>query len=142
MIYTGSCYCREITFEGEIDDPANARTSICHCKNCKKFFGGPYGTTTKFPTSGFRITSTSQPRVHEADNGSGSLLHREFCGTCGGPILEYGKAAEGKFVYVMYGAWNEQGRKDMPPRGEFFTKVREDWLEPLPGLFQKREIKE
>lgn len=80
--------------------------------------------------------------MHEADNGSGSLLHREFCGTCGGPILEYGKAAEGKSVYVMYGAWDEQGRKDMPPKGEFFTKVREDWLEPLPGLFQKREIKE
>jgi hypothetical protein len=35
MIYTGSCYCKEITFQGEIDSPDNARTSLCHCNNCK-----------------------------------------------------------------------------------------------------------
>jgi hypothetical protein len=108
----------------------------------QKFFGGPYGTTTKFPSSGFRITSSTQPIVHEADNGSGVLLHREFCGKCGGPILEYGANAKGTSVYVMWGAWDEKGRKEMPPKGEFFTRLREEWLVPIAGLFQKKEIKE
>lgn len=29
-------------------------------------------------------------KVHEADNGSGSLLHREFCSECGSGLIEYG----------------------------------------------------
>lgn len=29
-------------------------------------------------------------KVHEGDNGSGVVLHREFCGACGSGLLEYG----------------------------------------------------
>jgi hypothetical protein len=108
MHYTGSCYCRAIKYSFDVS-PEEARTSLCHCHNCKvpsspqilytspkkthqrkqKFFGTNYGLTTKIPVSAFKITA-GEPTVHEADNGSGSLLHREFCGVCGGPILEYG----------------------------------------------------
>jgi len=88
MHYTGSCYCRAIKYEFEVS-PDETRTSLCHCHNCKKFFGANFGITTKIPASEFKITG-GHPKTHEADNGSGSLLHREFCGDCGGPILEYG----------------------------------------------------
>jgi hypothetical protein len=57
--------------------------------NQQKFFGTNYGLTTKIPASSFKITA-GEPNVLEADNGSGHLLHREFCGVCGGGILEYG----------------------------------------------------
>ena len=42
----------------------------------------------------------------------------------------------------MWGAWDEKGRKEMPPKGEFFTRLREEWVVPIAGLFQKKEIKE
>ena len=58
-------------------------------KQHQKFFGTNYGLTTKIPASSFQIVE-GEPKIHEADNGSGSLLHREFCGVCGGGILEYG----------------------------------------------------
>jgi hypothetical protein len=88
----GGCYCRKIRYEITLDNPdEQARTSICHCKNCKKFTGGEHGITSKIPKSSFRVTEGHEAvTVHEADNGGGTLLHREFCGTCGGPILEYG----------------------------------------------------
>lgn len=35
--------------------------------------------------------------VHEADNGSGVVLRREFCGRCGGGILEYGVSSFVRF---------------------------------------------
>jgi hypothetical protein len=54
----------------------------------QKFFGTNYGLTTKIPASSFTIIE-GDPKVHEADNGSGRLLHREFCEICGGGILEY-----------------------------------------------------
>ena len=35
MKFPGSCYCRVIKYEIELDDKDQARTSICHCGNCK-----------------------------------------------------------------------------------------------------------
>lgn len=91
----GSCCCHAIEYRIRLDDPdADARTSICHCNNCKKFTGGNYGITTKIRRDTFQLTrGRDQVRVHEADNGSGVMIHREFCGSCGGPLLEYGVSA-------------------------------------------------
>jgi hypothetical protein len=109
MIYTGSCYCKEIKYEIDLASPDGARTSLCHCKNCKvrhliplipvlaiglahaiqKFFGAPFGITVKIPKKALTIT-TGKPTVHVADNGSGVSIHREFCGSCGSGILEFG----------------------------------------------------
>lgn len=138
--YTGSCYCGAITYVVNIDSPDDARTSLCHCKNCKKFTGGAYGITTKLPASAFQITSAKKPQSHDADNGSGSMLHREFCPECGSGILEVGEKARKDLVYIFWGTMDAQGREAMPPKGEFFTKVRAPWLTPVEGLFQKREI--
>lgn len=35
MIYPGSCYCNKIRYEIDLEDPDQARTSLCHCRNCK-----------------------------------------------------------------------------------------------------------
>ena len=57
----------------------------------QKFTGGPFGITSKIPESSFSVTQGKEYiTVHEADNGSGTMLHREFCKECGSPILERG----------------------------------------------------
>lgn len=57
----------------------------------QKFTGGPFGITTKIPKSSFTVTAGhGAVKVHEADNGGGVVLHREFCNDCGSGILEYG----------------------------------------------------
>lgn len=33
--YTGSCYCRNIQYNLTLSSPDDARTSLCHCHNCK-----------------------------------------------------------------------------------------------------------
>lgn len=115
--YTGSCYCRAIEYELELSSPDEARTSLCHCRNCKvrmslacspvplrqleekwewradplflqKAFGTNYGLTAKVPKDALRYTK-GKTKEHVADNGSGALLHREFCDNCGSFILEY-----------------------------------------------------
>ena len=35
MIFPGSCYCRSIRYEISLESKDEARTSICHCRNCK-----------------------------------------------------------------------------------------------------------
>lgn len=57
----------------------------------QKFTGGPFGITTKIPKSSWSVKSGQEfVKVHEADNGAGTLLHREFCSECGSGLLEYG----------------------------------------------------
>ncbi|KAF7979115.1 hypothetical protein HWV62_43327 [Athelia sp. TMB] len=142
MIYNGACYCGIIQYELDLVSPEEARTSLCHCKNCKKFFGSAYGLTAKLPRAAFRYTTSSAlPTVHEADNGAGVLLHREFCGVCGSGLLEYGAHA-GDSIFVVYGTMEDAAREALPPKGEFFCKYRESWLGEVEGLFQKQEIQE
>lgn len=106
--YTGSCYCRNIEYELKLASPDDARTSLCHCSNCKvihlpsrqgvhvlltsslqKAFGTNYGLTAKVSKDAIHVTK-GKPKEHAADNGSGVVIHREFCDTCGSFILEYG----------------------------------------------------
>ncbi|KAI8630623.1 Mss4-like protein [Xylariaceae sp. FL1651] len=138
----GGCYCGAIRYTISLDDPASeARTSICHCGNCKRFTGCNYGITTKIPRSAFAIEKGHEHvKVHEADNGSGVVLHREFCGTCGGSLLEYGENA-GDNVYVFYGTMDDHARGQVEPKGEFFCKLRDPWMPQISGLFHKEEIK-
>lgn len=35
MVYKGACYCKAVKYEIDISSPDEARTSLCHCKNCK-----------------------------------------------------------------------------------------------------------
>lgn len=118
-VYTGSCYCRNIQYTLALASPDDARTSLCHCHNCKvrgpsqlllhcisgdmkisssnylptiwhqKAFGTNYGLTSKVPKDSFSLI-TGNPKEHVSDNGSGVLIYREFCDNCGSYILEYG----------------------------------------------------
>lgn len=60
-------------------------------KTSQKFTGGPFGITSKIPEKSLTVVQGKELiTVHEADNGSGTTLHREFCKECGSPILERG----------------------------------------------------
>lgn len=53
----GSCYCRAVHYTISLGNPeTEARKSLCHCGNCKKFTGGDYGITTKLPRSALAVT--------------------------------------------------------------------------------------
>ncbi|KAI0398487.1 Mss4-like protein [Xylariaceae sp. FL0594] len=142
----GGCYCGAIRYTIDLSSPeAEARTSICHCGNCKRFTGGNYGITTRVPRSAFRLDPGSAEKnsvkVHEADNGSGVRLTRHFCGVCGSGILEFGENA-GDNIYVFYGTLDDHARAQVEPKGEFFCKLRDPWMPEIEGLFHKNEIKE
>ncbi|KAL8770628.1 MAG: hypothetical protein Q9209_003696 [Squamulea sp. 1 TL-2023] len=125
MVYKGACYCKAIQYQIDIASPDEA----------------PFGLTTKVPVKAFSYTSDSaKPTIHEADNGSGSLLHREFCSKCGTGILEYGAAAANDFRYIMTGTLDDPAA--LPPKGEFFCQYREKWMPEVPGIFHKDRLKE
>ncbi|KAG0698679.1 Mss4-like protein [Suillus ampliporus] len=107
MHYTGSCYCGQLKYSVELGSADKARTSLCHCNNCRKFTGGNYGITTKVIRSSFHCTTAD--RV---------MIHRDFC-------VEYGPNA-GDFIYVFSGTFD--GPAQLHPKGEFLTKCRAGWM--------------
>ncbi|KAJ5354019.1 hypothetical protein N7541_006583 [Penicillium brevicompactum] len=137
--YTGSCFCHKIEYNLSLPSPEDARTSLCHCRNCQKAFGTNYGLTTKVPKDSFSYTKGS-PKQHAADNGSGVTIYREFCDTCGSFILEYGEMAKDKFRYITAGSLDDP--EALAPKGEFFCKMRASWMPEIPDVFHKREVKE
>jgi len=125
--YKGDCYCGQIKYKFTLDSPDEARTSICHCKNCRKFTGCENGITTRIPKGAFKITQRKTTE-HVMDNGTS--IHREFCGSCGGPILEYGDPVADKQRYFFWGTLDEPDA--LPPKGEFFCKNRAGWMTEVP----------
>jgi hypothetical protein len=89
------------------------------------------------------------------DNGSGSIIHREFCGDCGSYICEYGvcpfalgglvyesgmgallidvgqDAVKNDFRYICVGTLDDP--EVLPPKGEFFCQSRVRWMPEIPG---------
>ncbi|OQE02759.1 hypothetical protein PENVUL_c039G02249 [Penicillium vulpinum] len=136
---TGSCICRNIEYELKLVSNDDARTSLCHCRNCKKAFGTNYGLTAKVPKDTFNLTK-GIPKEHIADNGSGAVIYREFCQNCGSFILEYGDAAKDHFRYICVGSLDDP--EALPPKGEFFCKARASWMPEIPNVFHKQMVKE
>ncbi|KGO73099.1 Glutathione-dependent formaldehyde-activating enzyme/centromere protein V [Penicillium italicum] len=149
----GSCICREIEYQLKLASIDDARTSLCHCRNCKvyihlrlneechfteakiieqKAFGTNYGLTAKVPKDKFNLTK-GIPKEHVANNGSGAVIHREFCQNCGSFILEYGDAVKEHFRYICVGSLDDP--EALPPKGEFFCRARASWMPEIPSEF-------
>ncbi|KAJ6073353.1 hypothetical protein PENARI_c018G05301 [Penicillium arizonense] len=139
MLLTGSCFCHNIEYELELESADDARTSVCHCRNCKKAFGTNYGLTAKVPKDAFHLKA-GIPKEHAADNGSGVVIHREFCDNCGSFILEYGDTVKDQFRYICVGSLDDP--EALPPKGEFFCKARASWMPEIPNVFHKQEVKQ
>ncbi|KAK4202038.1 Mss4-like protein [Triangularia verruculosa] len=137
----GSCTCKALQYTLTLDSLEDARTTLCHCRSCKRAFGTNYGLTAKVVLDAFKYKETDGSTIealkkYKQKNG----VTREFCDNCGVFICEYGEEATDKFRYVMWGSLDEPEK--IPPKGEFFCKERVSWMPEISGVFHKREIKE
>lgn len=81
MMRTGGCLCGAVRYEvtGEI-----APIQLCHCSQCRKAQGGPFGANAPVAADAFRLVQGGDVlREYRASPGK----RRVFCGTCGGPIF-------------------------------------------------------
>lgn len=88
LLFTGGCFCKKVTYTIRLARMDDARTTACHCKDCKKTFGNAFGVTVKVPVTSVRMTG-GKVQVHKSDNVSESPSYREFCNECGSTICTY-----------------------------------------------------
>ena len=87
MIRQGGCLCGAVRYEvtGEL-----APIELCHCGQCRKAQGGPFGANTPVAAAAFRLL---QGEAELREYRASPSKRRVFCGTCGGPLFSHRDAA-------------------------------------------------
>lgn len=111
MRATGGCYCGQLRFEIEVD-PRSAFRGQCHCAPCQKISGGSPNVFLVSPASGFAYTEGQPASFMRTD--LDNPVTREFCGTCGTPILTRNPDEAPGQVILKAGAFDDQAVYGMP----------------------------
>jgi len=126
MLHTGSCLCKEVTFqvEGEFDD-----FYLCHCSRCRKDTGSAHAANLFSSTA--QITWLSGEHVVKTYQVEGTNHSKSFCPICGSalPTLQM----NGSLLVVPAGSLDTS--LSLKPSGHIFTDSRASWdndLEHVP----------
>jgi len=81
---TARCSCGQLQVQcsGEPD-----KVSVCHCTECQRRTGSPFGVAVFFPKDATTITGSS--RTYERLGDSGLSLRHHFCPNCGSTVFWY-----------------------------------------------------
>ena len=82
-----SCQCGSLT--AEIQDGAEPIVVACHCIDCQKRSGSPFGTMAYYPEDYVAIAGEAREFSRPTD--SGNSFTTGFCPSCGSTL--YGKAS-------------------------------------------------
>ena len=77
------CLCRAVQLAITGEPVAMA---YCHCESCRGWLGAPVHASSLWPATAVRIEAGAERlRTFKRTEGSGS--HRQFCTSCGTPVL-------------------------------------------------------
>lgn len=117
---TAACSCGQlrVTCTGE-----PVRLSMCHCLECQKRTGSPFGVQARFPRAQVTIEgmTTEFTRVGEQDN----RITLRFCPTCGS-TLYWTMSTQPDLIAVAIG--NFADPKFPVPNFSVFEKHRHPWV--------------
>ena len=124
---TGGCLCGAVRF---IAEGGPYRVGLCHCLDCRKHGGAPFGASVIFPAEKVIFTG-DEPGVYA----SSAHGRRRFCRHCGSPV--FGRNEGSDEVELHLGSFDEGGL--FAPTYELWTIRREPWLPTVPGVVRHYE---
>lgn len=89
---TASCACGQLrlTAAGE-----PLRVSICHCRQCQRRTGSPFGQQARFPKNAVEVHGRSRRFTRTADSGNEIVFY--FCPDCGSTVYYEMQAVAGVY---------------------------------------------
>ncbi|MBS0448879.1 MAG: GFA family protein [Proteobacteria bacterium] len=131
MKVQGSCHCRRITYEGEVDP---ARVTLCNCTDCQMLTGSAFRVSVRAPAATFRLlTGTPTGYVKIAD--SGERRRHSFCPDCGTPVYATADTSDPPGYSLRVGCLAQKA--DLPPRQRLWCISALEWAQDvsdIPGL--------
>ena len=84
MTRKARCPCGRLQIDCE-DEPY--KVSLCHCQQCQRRTGAPFGVAAFFAASSAKVSGTSRTYRRNSDSGYDVIFH--FCGDCGATVFWY-----------------------------------------------------
>ena len=117
-----SCQCGALT--AEIQDGAEPVVVACHCRECQKRSGSPFGTMAYYPEN--FVNFGGEAREYSRPTDSGNTFTTGFCPGCGSTL--YGKASGFPGVVgVTLGTIGEPQLLPVPARS-VYEQSRHRWV--------------
>lgn len=123
----GGCLCGAVRFVAE-GEPY--RVGLCHCLDCRKHGGGPFGAFAIFPAGQVGFSGAAATAYASSAHG-----RRCFCSRCGSTVFCRDEGSDE--VELHLGAFDEIDR--FAPTYELWTIRRESWLPAIPGVVRRYE---
>ncbi|NQV44783.1 MAG: GFA family protein [Rhodospirillales bacterium] len=114
------CTCGELKVEVS-DEPK--LVLMCHCEECQRRTGAPFGVSAYFDQNDVRVSGTSSKYERTSDTGLAVTQH--FCPTCGSTL--YWRAAfVPDFIGVATGCFSDP---DFPaPQRSVYERSKHEWV--------------
>jgi hypothetical protein len=125
MALSGACLCGAIRYESDADPIA---AYLCHCTDCQHASGGPYTACTLVAKDALRIAG--EPARFEHPGGSGEIVCREFCSTCGSQLFSNSRTNP-DWIALRSGTLDEPGAAK--PTLHIWTCSALEWALPDDG---------
>jgi len=81
----GGCLCGGVRYTCEAEP---LLTAICYCPHCQKQTSAPFSVVVAVPKGSLKIEGATLKTFNDAGD-SGQPVRRNFCGSCGSPIMSY-----------------------------------------------------
>jgi len=124
--FSGGCLCGAIryTCDGE---PMMA--GHCHCEDCRRSSGTGHSSHLAVPEESLSVTG--EVRGYERPAGSGNLVTRAFCPTCGAPIFSTNSGMPGM---VFLRASSLDDLEVFQPQMHVYTVRAASWDKPTSNI--------
>jgi hypothetical protein len=99
MTRIAHCCCGSLRAEA-IGEPAFV--AACHCTECQRRTGSPFGVSTYFPKGEVRTEGPS--KIYVRGSGSGRQIELHFCPDCGSTVFWYSELFP-DLVGIAFGAF-------------------------------------
>ena len=116
---SGGCYCGDITVMGEV---SSGRIMTCHCADCQKFSGAPFGAAAVITAENVKIFSIVTEFLKIAETGNERV--QGFCGKCGSHLYAVYPA---KTLFMIRTGCLDQRYKLVPAK-HIFGKSAVEWV--------------
>lgn len=119
-----SCQCGSLT--AIVADEAEAMTVMCHCLDCQRRTGSPFGTISYFANDAVSLAGEAREFTRPTD--AGNTLTTGFCPTCGSTV--YARASRmPEITGVPVGAFADPHRA--APIRSVYEQSKHTWV-PMP----------
>ncbi len=81
MGFTGRCLCGAVRYSSSAEP---VMVGHCHCEDCRRSSGSGHCTHVAVPAAGFQVSGA--PTFYDRPAGSGNMVSRGFCATCGSAL--------------------------------------------------------